>query len=98
MLPIHFAERIQSLTAQLHSVVIHWFFSGPAEQLQRLISVYKRIIVMLIEPNQFQLQVRQIRAQINSSSSVTNPLNDWSNSVFISETHTSGLVSNSLLH
>jgi len=58
LLPIFFADRLQSLNSQMVSVVTRWMYNGPVDQLVRLISVYKKTILSILEDyNQTQSQV-----------------------------------------
>lgn len=58
MLPIIYADRLQSLAPQLVSVVIRWLYHSPKEHLVRLISVYKKTVISVLEnTNQSQAQV-----------------------------------------
>jgi len=58
LIPVYYADRLQSLVPALINVIVHWFFDSPVEQLERLISVYKKTIVMLLDANQPKGQVR----------------------------------------
>ncbi|CAG7668726.1 unnamed protein product [Allacma fusca] len=48
-LQVFFAQRILNLPKELCSVVIMWLYNSPIEHITRLISVYKRLIVFLVD-------------------------------------------------
>jgi len=58
MLPIVYADRLQSLAPQLVSVVTRWLYYSPKEHVLRLISVYKKTVISIVEDqSQTQTQV-----------------------------------------
>ena len=48
-LQIFFAQRILTLNPQLQNVIIMWLYNSPTEHVTRLISVYKKLIVFIID-------------------------------------------------
>jgi hypothetical protein len=58
LLPVYYADRLQSLSSQLVSVVTRWLYYSPKEHILRLISVYKKTVISIIDDsNQTQSQV-----------------------------------------
>lgn len=58
MLPIIYADRLQSLAPQLVSVVTRWMYNSPKDHLVRIISVYKKTVISVLDnTNQSQSQV-----------------------------------------
>ncbi|OXA56991.1 putative E3 ubiquitin-protein ligase HERC4 [Folsomia candida] len=57
LLPIFYADRLQSLSSQLVAVVVRWLYFSPKDHVVRLISVYKKTIVSILDDkNQSQNQ------------------------------------------
>lgn len=48
-MPIYYAERLQRLAPQLANVVFRWLYFSPKDHIVRLISVYKKTIISIVD-------------------------------------------------